>query len=91
VVHGSGTLLTTFIINYMKRRFNIIRLWFKRRKAKENLELAKFGGRVVMSMYTDAEIKTPNSIGQYMFQDACSKIDKAQDALNTIQNEYVHS
>lgn len=72
----------------MKRIFNIIRLWFKRRKAKENLKMAKYGGRVVLGMFTESEIKTKGSIAQSMFKDHCNNIDKVQEELNIIEKEY---
>jgi len=72
----------------MKNLFKVIRLWFKVRKAKSDLKYANCGGRIVMDMYTTQEIKTKDSIGQFMFQDACSKIDEAKAKLDTIQNQY---
>jgi len=75
-------------LDKLTRIFNIIRLWFKRRKAKENLKMAKYGGRLIMDMYTESEIKTKGSIAQSMFKDHCNNIDKAQEELNIIQNEY---
>jgi len=70
---------------YMKKLFKKIRWYFAERKAKKELEMAYFGGRLVRAMYPESEFKIEGSIAHHQILKVFEEIDNAKAQLELIK------